>query len=210
MIATGTDASVIYIVDDDRDHCQSLEWLLESVGLRARWFTSASEFLQSVEPDSAGCLLLDLRMPGMSGIELQDRLRRQGADMPIILLTGYADVAVAVRAMKEGAFDVMEKPFSHQELLDRIHAALAAAAAARQAEQDRRAVQQRLTTLSDGEREVLTLLCDGKSNKEIAASLRLTRRAIEARRAKIMRKMQADSLAQLIRMAMLVEAPVES
>ena len=202
MIATGTNTSVVYIVDDDLDHCQSLEWLIESVGLRARWFTSANEFLQSVEPESAGCLLLDLRMPGMSGIELQDRLRRLGADMPIILLTGYADVPVAVRAMKDGAFDVMEKPFSQQALLDRIHAALTTAAAARQAEQERRAIQQRITTLSDGEREVLTLLCEGKSNKEIASSLRLTRRAIEARRAKIMRKMQADSLAQLIRMAM--------
>jgi FixJ family two-component response regulator len=122
--------------------------------------------------------------------------------MPIILVTGYADVPVAVRAMKDGAFDVIEKPFSHQELLDRIHDALSKWAAGRHDEQERRAIQRRITTLSEGEREVLTLLCQGKSNKEIAASLKLTRRAIEARRAKIMRKMQAESLAQLIRMAM--------
>jgi two-component system, LuxR family, response regulator FixJ len=206
MIATGVDTSVVYIVDDDVDHCQSLEWLIESVGLRSRWFTSANEFLQNIEPETAGCLLLDLRMPGMSGIELQDRLRRQGADMPIILVTGYADVPVAVRAMKEGAFDVIEKPFSQQELLDRIHDALSKNAAGRHEEQERRTVQRRMATLSEGEREVLTQLCQGKSNKEIAASLRLTRRAIEARRAKIMRKMQADSLAQLIRMAMSLDA----
>ena len=121
--------------------------------------------------------------------------------MPIILLTGYADVPVAVRAMKEGAFDVMEKPFRQQELLDRIHNALSKHAAGRHEEQERRSVQRRIATLSEGEREVLTLLCEGKSNKEIAASLKRTRRAIEARRAKIMRKMRADSLAQLIRLA---------
>lgn len=206
MTATTNDVqSTVYIVDDDAELCQSLEWLIHSVGLRARVFSSASEFLRHVEPVPSGCLVLDVRMPGMSGIELQEQLRMQGIELPIILLTGYAEVPLVVRAMHAGAFDVIQKPFSHQALLDRIHDALAKNAANRRTQHEKHNVQRRLSLLSEGEREVLELLCEGKSNKEIAASLQLTRRAIEARRAKIMRKMQADSLAQLIRMTLQLE-----
>jgi FixJ family two-component response regulator len=206
MTATANDGqSTVYIVDDDAELCQALEWLIHSVGLRARVFSSANDFLKHVEPVPSGCLVLDVRMPGMSGIELQEQLRHQGIELPIILLTGYAEVPLVVRAMHAGAFDVVQKPFSHQALLDRIHDALAKNAANRRVQHERHNVQRRLSLLSEGEREVLNLLCEGKSNKEIAASLQLTRRAIEARRAKIMRKMQADSLAQLIRMTLQLE-----
>ena len=206
MTAIGNDGqSTVFVVDDDAELCQSLDGLIHSVGLRARVYSSAKEFLNNVEPVLSGCLVLDVRMPGMSGIELQEQLQQQGIDLPIILLTGYAEVPLVVRAMHAGAFDVIQKPFSHQALLDRIHDALAKNAATRRSQHERHNVQRRLSTLSEGEREVLDLLCEGKSNKEIAASLQLTRRAIEARRAKIMRKMQADSLAQLIRMTLQLE-----
>jgi FixJ family two-component response regulator len=195
----------VFVVDDDAELRQSLEWLINSVGLRARTYGSASEFLKDVEPVSCGCLVLDVRMPGMSGIELQEQLRQQRIDLPVILLTGYAEVPLVVRAMHAGAFDVIQKPFSHQALLDRVHDALAKHASTRRAQHERHNVQRRLGLLSEGEREVLELLCEGKSNKEIAAALQLTRRAIEARRAKIMRKMQAESLAQLIRMTFQLE-----
>src|SRR5438105_8843625 len=126
MTATATDGqSTVYVVDDDAELCQSLEWLIHSVGLRARVYSSAKEFLKHVEPVPSGCLVLDVRMPGMSGIELQEQLHQQGIDLPIILLTGYAEVPLVVRAMHAGAFDVIQKPFSHQALLDRIHDALA-------------------------------------------------------------------------------------
>ncbi len=197
--------STVFVVDDDPELRQSLEWLIHSVGLRARVYGSANDFLKDVEPVQCGCLVLDVRMPGMSGIELQEQLRQQRIDLPVILLTGYAEVPLVVRAMHAGAFDVIQKPFSHQALLDRVHDALAKHAATRRSQHERHNVQRRLNMLSEGEREVLDLLCEGKSNKEIAAALQLTRRAIEARRAKIMRKMQADSLAQLIRMTFQLE-----
>ncbi len=194
--------TTVYVVDDDVELCQSIEWLIHSVGLHAKVFSSAHDFLRNLEPLPSGCILLDVRMPGMSGIELQEQLREQGVDLPVILLTGHAEVPVVVRAMHAGAFDVIQKPFSQQALLDRIHDALAKNAATNQQAMERHNVQRRLSLLSAGEREVLDLLCQGKSNKEIASALQLTRRAIEARRAKIMRKMQADSLAQLIRMTL--------
>ena len=153
---------------------------------------------------NCGCLVLDVRMPGMSGIELQEQLRQQRIDLPVILLTGYAEVPLVVRAMHAGAFDVIQKPFSHQALLDRVHDALAKHAATRAPSTSGTMCIAASACFRKGRRGARAAL-RGEEQKEIAAALQLTRRAIEARRAKIMCKMQAESLAQLIRMTFQLE-----
>jgi FixJ family two-component response regulator len=196
------DMATVLVVDDDPDARQSLEFLIRSVGLNIRAYPSAAEFLASPDLESAGCLVLDLRMPGMSGLELQDRLNEMNVGIPIILLTAYAEVPIAVKAMKAGAVDVIQKPYSQQVLLDRIQQALAKDRANRQRVRDIKDAREKLSRLTPGEREVLDRLRAGKSNKEIAGELGLTRRGIEARRANIMRKLEAESLADLLRMVM--------
>jgi FixJ family two-component response regulator len=205
-MATETDTATVLVIDDDPDARQSLEFLIRSVGLNIRSYASAAEFLASPDLASAGCLVLDLRMPGMSGLELQDRLNEMNVGIPIILLTAYAEVPIAVKAMKAGAIDVIQKPYSQQVLLDRIQQALATDRANRQRVRDIKNARERLARLTPGERDVLERLRAGKSNKEIASELGLTRRGIEARRANIMKKLEADSLADLLRMAMISDA----
>jgi FixJ family two-component response regulator len=202
------DQATVLVVDDDPDARQSLEFLIRSVGLNIRSYASAADFLSSPDIGAAGCLVLDLRMPGMSGLELQDKLNEMNIGIPIILLTAYAEVPIAVKAMKAGAIDVIQKPYSQQVLLDRIQQALAKDRAHRKRVREVGGAREKLARLTQGEREVLERLRTGKSNKEIASELGLTRRGIEARRANIMKKLQADSLADLLRMVMVADGAV--
>jgi FixJ family two-component response regulator len=205
-MASEIDTDTVLVVDDDADARQSLEFLIRSVGLNIRSYASAADFLASPDVESAGCLVLDLRMPGMSGLELQERLNEMNVGIPIILLTAYAEVPIAVKAMKAGAIDVIQKPYSQQVLLDRIQQALAKDRANRQRLRDIKEAREKLARLTDGERDVLERLRNGKSNKEIAIELGLTRRGIEARRANLMRKLEAESLADLLHLVMISDA----
>ena len=205
-MASEIDTDTVLVVDDDADARQSLEFLIRSVGLNIRSYASAADFLASPDVESAGCLVLDLRMPGMSGLELQERLNEMNIGIPIILLTAYAEVPIAVKAMKAGAIDVIQKPYSQQVLLDRIQQALAKDRANRQRLRDVKGAREKLARLTEGERDVLERLRNGKSNKEIAIELGLTRRGIEARRANLMRKLEAESLADLLHLVMISDA----
>ena len=190
----------VFVVDDEESIRRSLSLLLDSVGLRSECFASAIEFLERFAAGCRGCLLLDVRMPAMSGIDLQTQLTEKGSTLPIIFLTGHADVPLAVRAMQAGAFDFLEKPFNDQELLDRTHAALDHEARDRSDLGQSHAVAERLARLTPREEEVLGLIVDGHPNKVVAARLSISERTVEIHRARVMDKMQADSLAQLVRM----------
>jgi len=194
--------SRVFIVDDDEDVRDSLRLLLRSVGLEAETFASAQGFLAAFDPQRAGCLVLDIRMPGMSGLDLQKRLSELGATVPIIFITGHSDVPVAVRAMRSGAIDFLQKPFDDQELLDRIHQALALDARHRRALADRQPILDRLASLTPREREVMDLVVQGLANKNVASELGVSPRTIEIHRARVMAKMKASSLAHLVRMAL--------
>ena len=192
----------VFIVDDDDGVRKGLTLLLTSVGLKVETFSGAHEFLRAFHPARPGCLVLDVRMPGMSGLELQEKLRSDGIETPVIILTGHGDVPMAVRAVQTGAVDFIEKPFREQVLLDRIQQALLQDAKRRQDRADRKAVQDRLTALTRREREVLKLVVAGKHNRDIAEALGVTVKTIEFHRSKIMQKTQADSVAELVRMVL--------
>jgi two-component system response regulator FixJ len=193
---------VVFIVDDDEAVRSSLRLLLKSVGLVPTALGSAREFLDKYDPAQPGCLVLDVRMPGMSGIELQETLNRQGAVIPVIFITGHGDVPMAVEAMQAGAFDFLQKPFRDQDLIDRIQRALEKDRASRAALNERSLIRERLESLTPREREVLTLVTSGKPNKIMAADLGVSQRTVEIHRARVMEKMGASSLAQLVRMVM--------
>jgi FixJ family two-component response regulator len=194
----------VYVVDDDPAMRSSLRWLIESVGLAVCTCASAQEFLRTYQPSDPGCLVLDVRMPGMSGLDLQAELTARRIYIPILIITGYAEVPLAVRAMKAGAFDFIEKPFSDQTLLDRIRAAIAQDGVSRHRRASRQAIQRRLRLLTARERDVLKGVVMGKSNKQIAAEMRLSPKTVEVHRSRVMEKLKADSLADLIRLWMLV------
>lgn len=201
MHARASGASVeptVFVVDDDPAMRESLRWLIESVGLRVETFATGSEFLQHYHPARGGCLVLDVRMPGMSGLELQEKLRAQGVTLPVIILTGHADVPMAVRALKAGAMDFVEKPFSDQLLLDRIQHAIEADRAARRVQREIRDIEERIAQLTPRERQVMERVVAGKANREIAEELGLSPKTIEVHRAHVMDKMQAGSLAELV------------
>lgn len=193
----------VYIVDDESSIRDSLAMLLRSVGLASRSFADAKTFLAVYEPSPSCCLVADVRMPGMSGIELQDALRARGASLPVIFITGHGDVAMAVRAMKAGASDFIEKPFHDQTLLDAVHRALERSATrpGSTGEMDPAAVGSRFATLTTREREVMALVVEGRPNKAVATRLGLSTRTVEVHRAKVMEKMAARSLAELVRAA---------
>ena len=199
---TSTLTPIVYIVDDDPAMRSSLRWLIESVGLTVRTCASAQEFLRTYQGDP-GCLVLDVRMPGMSGLDLQAELAARRIEIPVLIITGYAEVALAVRAMKGGAFDFIEKPFSDQALLDRIRAAVALDEESRRHRAARQEVAARLRLLTARERDVLTRVVTGKSNKVIAAELQLSTKTVEVHRSHVMEKLKADSLADLIRLSLL-------
>lgn len=191
----------VFVVDDDVAVRSSLRLLLQSVGLAAHCFASASEFLQGFDASARGCLVLDVRMPGMSGLELQEQLNLRGATLPVIFITGHGDVPMAVEAMQHGAFDFLQKPFRDQDLLDRIQRALARDREIRAGFTRRDEIRARLESLTAREKQVLELMVQGRPNKLMAVDLELSQRTIEIHRARVMEKMRADSLAQLVRMA---------
>jgi FixJ family two-component response regulator len=197
-----TPAPTVYVVDDDQAVCNSLRLLLKSVGLATQTMSSATEFLAAYQPGQPGCLVLDVRMPGMSGLELQQELNVRGATIPVIFVTGHGDVPMAVEAMQHGAFDFLQKPFRDQELIDRIQRALARDATTRTALKEHEHIRERLTSLTPREREVLALMTEGKPNKVMAHELGVSQRTVEIHRARVMEKSGAGSLAQLVRMVM--------
>jgi two-component system, LuxR family, response regulator FixJ len=195
-------APTIYIVDDDEAVRNSLRFLLKSVGHTCQTLASANEFLETYQPQHPGCLILDVRMPGMSGLELQQRLNLRGAIIPVIFITGHGDVPMAVEAMQHGAADFLQKPFRDQDLLDRIQRALERDARNRAALAQHERIRASFDSLTPREREVLELMTRGKSNKVMAAELGVSQRTVEIHRARVMDKTGAASLAQLVRMAM--------
>lgn len=192
----------VFVVDDDSAVRNSLRLLLKSVGLIAQPLGSAAEFLERYRPSQPGCLVLDVRMPGMSGLELQRELNLQGATIPVIFITGHGDIPMAVEAMQQGAFDFLAKPFPDQELIDRVQRALARDATTRAALNERERIRDRLDSLTPREREVLALMTQGKPNKIMAHELGVSQRTVEIHRARVMEKSGASSLAQLVRMVM--------
>jgi two-component system, LuxR family, response regulator FixJ len=195
-------APVVFIVDDDEAVRSSLRLLLKSVGLVPSALASAREFLDKYDPAQPGCLVLDVRMPEMSGLELQEQLNLKGAVLPVIFITGHGDVPMAVEAMQAGAFDFLQKPFRDQELIDRIQRALDKDRTNRAALNERTLIRERLQSLTPREREVLAMVTSGKANKIMAADLGVSQRTVEIHRARVMEKMSAASLAQLVRMVM--------
>lgn len=190
----------VFVVDDDPAMRDSLRWLFESVGLAVETFATAEEFLNGCHPSRPGCLLLDVRMPGMSGLNLQDELAARHFTLPTIIITGYAEVATAVRALKTGAIDFIEKPFSDELLLERIREAIVADRQAREAQAQRADVAARVALLTTRELSVMELVIAGKANKVIAADLGLSPKTVEVHRANVMRKMEAQSVAELVRL----------
>jgi len=190
----------VFIVDDDEAVRGSMKLLLKTLGLATQAFASAQEFLATFDKARSGCLVLDIRMPGMSGLELQEELNDRGAMLPIIFITGHGDVPMAVEAMQRGAMDFLQKPFRDQDLLDRITKALEKDRAGRDLLGNRERIGARIATLTPREREVMALVTQGKANKVIAADLNLSQRTVEIHRAHVMEKMGANSLAHLVRM----------
>jgi two-component system response regulator FixJ len=193
-------AATVYVVDDDDGMRRALTLLLTTVGYKTAAFASPKEFLDRVKPDAAGCLVLDIRMPGMSGLELQQHLNRMGSMLPVIFITGHGDVPMAVQAMKEGAFEFVQKPFRDQDLLDRINHALELDKVNRGTLALRADVLQRFESLTPREKQVMQLVVDGSANKVIAIDLSLSERTVEIHRAKVMEKMGARSVAHLVKL----------
>jgi len=193
--------AIVFVVDDDPSICQALDGLLRSVGLNARYFGSAEEFRESNRPDVPSCLVLDVRMPGLSGLEFQRELAAAGNDIPIIFITGHGDIAMSVQSMKRGAIEFLTKPFREQDLLDAIQTGLDQSRAQRQQSAAVAEIERRHRTLTEREKETMALVVDGKLNKQIAAQLKVSEITIKVRRGQIMRKMQASSLPELVRMA---------
>ncbi len=190
----------VYLVDDDEALRRSFEWLIGSVDLNVETFASASEFLEAYEPENPGCLVVDVRMPAMSGLELLSRLGLERVTMPTIVITGYGDVPTAVRCMKSGAMDFIEKPFNDQLILDRIQQGIERDARQRQEYAKRKDSVRRLRSLTPREHEVMTLVVAGKSNKEVARDLKISPKTVEVHRANVMFKMHAESFAELVRL----------
>lgn len=190
----------VFVVDDDEGVRDSLRFLLKSVGLTTKTLGSAAEFLDSYNVNHPGCLVLDVRMPAMSGLELQQQLNVRGAMIPVIFITGHGDIPMAVEAMQHGAFDFLQKPFRDQDLIDRLQKALAKDAENRTELRQRDQVQSRFDTLTPREHEVLVLMVRGLPNKIMAAELGVSQRTVEIHRARVMEKTAAGSLAHLVRM----------
>jgi len=191
---------IIMVVDDDSGVRNSMRSLLKSVGLESALYASAQEFLAAYQPVQPGCLVLDIRMPGMSGLELQQQLNLRGAVIPVIFMTGHGDIPMAVEAMQHGAFDFLQKPFRDQDLLDRIQRAIVKDTEQRQTLGETARIKAHVESLTAREREVLDLMTQGKQNKAIAQDLGVSPRTIEIHRARVMEKMNAQSVAQLVRM----------
>ncbi len=201
-----TQPTLVHLVDDDASVRAAVEDLLASVGLDTRSYASAADFLERARLDAPGCLVLDVRMPGMNGLDLQQELQRRGLALPIIFITGHGDIPMSVRAMKQGALEFLTKPFRDQDLLDAIDQALRKAQEAHAQRRQLQDLQSRLDTLNDGERAVLARVVTGLLNKQIAAQLGVSEITVKVRRAALMRKLQAGSLAELVKMVERLEA----
>lgn len=197
----GPSRATVYIVDDDPSGCEALGFLLRSVGLRSRSCSRAREFFEIYRPDEPGCLLLEVRLPEVSGLRLQRMLQRRRIDLPVVLMSAYADVAMAVEGMRQGAVDFLEKPFDDQVLLDAVQRAVAQNAEAWRRRRRIRTLRGRLESLTPREREVMRLVVRGRLNKQIAAELGISVKTVEIHRARVMRKMKADDLPRLVKLA---------
>ena len=188
----------VYVVDDDDAMRDSLRWLLESAGYRVASYTNAERFLAAYRPGHSTCLILDVRMPGLTGLEVQQALNRRGTPLPIIFITGHGDVPMAVDALKNGAFHFLEKPFQGERLLELVEQAAASGTPAEAERARRRCAAARLATLTVREREVMDLVVLGRKNKQIAEALGISVKTVEAHRAKAMEKMDVSSVAELV------------
>ncbi len=197
---------VVFVVDDDTAIRNSLLRLIQSVGLKIRTFRSGEEFLEDFDPDAPGCLVLDVRMRGMSGLDVQKKLTAMGAPIPIIILSGHGDVPMAVRALKAGATDFMEKPFSPQILIDRIRQVIELDAETRRQRAEKKIIQNRLSCLSDRQREVLDLVVAGLTTNQIARRLSLSPKTVYAHRAEALGKMKTGSIADAARQLVLANS----
>ena len=204
------DSPLVYLVDDDEAIRDSLGLLLRSVGLDCEVYASALEFLEAYDPRRHSCLVADIRMPGLSGLELQQRLNEQRADVPMIFITGHGDVPMAVNAMKSGASDFIQKPFRDQDLIDRIHKALAQDRERRTWRAEERTIRERLALLTPREAEVMKRVVRGQANKVIAMDLGVSQRTVELHRARVMRKLKMRSLAELVSAVGKVLGPAEA
>ena len=201
QLMNSQDTPTVFIVDDDNDVRESLQELLESVGLLSESFGTAQEFLSSPRNDGPSCLILDVRLPGISGLDLQRELKRGRISIPIIFLTAHADVPMSVKAMKSGAIEFLTKPFRQQDLLDAVHRSLTRARILRDKEQELAELRNRCERLSVREREVMNLVVSGMLNKQVAAELSASEATVKMYRSQVMKKMQAKSLPELVRMA---------
>ena len=193
--------AVAFVIDDDPSMRRSLDTLLRSVGLDVHVFTSAQEFMGAVRPDAPGCLVLDVRLPGMSGLAFQEELVKAGIALPVIFLTGYGDVPMTARAIKAGAAEFLTKPFDEQVMLDAIHGAIERDRARRRDVASLTEVKARYSALTERERQVMKLVVEGRVNKQIAAELGLSLVTVKVHRGQVMRKMRAKSVPELVRMA---------
>ena len=191
----------VFVIEDDPSMRRAVEDLVRSVRLQVRAFASPQEFMESNQRDVPGCLVLDVRLPGMSGLAFQKELVKEGVTLPVIFITGHGDIPMSVRAMKAGAIEFLTKPFHHQELLDAIHAAIERDRATRRETVVITDLRNRYATLTERERHIMTLVVMGRANKQIAAELNLSEITVKVHRGQVMRKMQAGSLPALVRMA---------
>ena len=196
----------VFVVDDDQAVRRFLCGLITSVDIPVESYASAQDFLDSYEPGRPGCLLLDIRMPGMSGLELQQELDRRAIDLPVIILTGHGNVQVAVNAMKAGAVDFVEKPFNNELLLDRIQRALSDSVKVREIRLEQEKIKARMARLTPREREVLERVIAGDTNKGVARRLGISDKTVELHRSRVMEKMKAGSLAALVKMVSAMQA----
>ncbi len=195
-----TPDNIVFVVDDDASMREALELLFKSVGLEVLSYDSPQSFLEAARPDVPSCLVLDVQLPGLSGLDLQERLFKSGVDIPIVFVTGHANVPMTVRAMKAGAIEFLTKPIRDQDILDAVDAALERDRGARQARDEQAEIRRRFASLTPREREVLVLVAAGRLNKEIAAELGTSLVTVKLHRAHVMQKMQAGSLAELVKM----------
>jgi len=201
-------SGVVFVIDDDASMRAALEDLVTSVGLQVRLFASPQEFLQSKPPsDTLGCLVLDVRLPGMSGLTFQNELAKAGIALPVIFITGHGDIPMSVRAMKAGAVEFLAKPFHKQALLDAIHTAIERDRERRRGSLIVIELQKRYAALTERERQIMALVVAGRANKQIAAELNLSEMTVKVHRGQVMRKMKATSLPELVRMADRLGAP---
>ncbi len=193
-----SDDALVFIVDDDEAVRQSTAWLIESIGLQVRSFISADEFLENYNNES-GCIVMDVRMPGMSGLEAQEEMKKRTINLPLIFITGHGDVPMAVRALKRGAFDFIEKPFNDQLLLDAVQRGLKQNSEARESLIQNESIDRRIASLTPREHEVMLRVTEGKPNKVIAHELNVSIKTVEVHRARMMEKMEASSVAELVK-----------